>query len=334
VNAPARTLAIAALAAVLTAALQARAQDKCAGVTCSNHGTCVVKSGEPMCACHEGYAPDPTTGLSCLPHGTAAPPPTPAPAPQPAPAPAPAPPPDETTACKDKCWAEYADCVHTNIPVCQVDSTGAVVPAPGQTGMTTMQCATLARPCDDKHSECLSGCKKPAPTAGYQPLPPPPPKPAARPSPLPAPVEQNQENKRAKVKKGLIISGAVGLGVGYFGFGIIGTGVAAANEEEIKTELKTDGYTQRRNPTVAKATAWVPFAGPFMMWKGFPNIGPAARAGCLLAIVLEIGGTGLLIAGLALPKEEEGESNDTEGLRGALVTPLIGPGSVGLSVRF
>ncbi|MFC1482612.1 hypothetical protein ACFL51_02280 [Myxococcota bacterium] len=36
-------------------------------MTCSDHGTCVVKGGEPVCACHGGYAPDSRTGLSCLP---------------------------------------------------------------------------------------------------------------------------------------------------------------------------------------------------------------------------------------------------------------------------
>jgi hypothetical protein len=41
--------------------------DPCAGVPCSNHGTCVTKSGDPACACDEGYVPDATTGLSCQP---------------------------------------------------------------------------------------------------------------------------------------------------------------------------------------------------------------------------------------------------------------------------
>ena len=39
----------------------------CKGITCSSHGKCVVKSGEPVCACYEGYAPDTTAGLSCIP---------------------------------------------------------------------------------------------------------------------------------------------------------------------------------------------------------------------------------------------------------------------------
>ncbi len=39
----------------------------CKDITCSNHGKCVVKGGEPVCACFEGYAPDSTAGLSCLP---------------------------------------------------------------------------------------------------------------------------------------------------------------------------------------------------------------------------------------------------------------------------
>lgn len=39
----------------------------CAKVTCANHGVCVMKRGEPVCACDEGYEADPTTGLSCRP---------------------------------------------------------------------------------------------------------------------------------------------------------------------------------------------------------------------------------------------------------------------------
>jgi len=41
--------------------------DPCAKVTCSGHGTCLLKAGEPVCACNENYVPDLTTGLSCLP---------------------------------------------------------------------------------------------------------------------------------------------------------------------------------------------------------------------------------------------------------------------------
>ena len=44
-----------------------KAENSCGPITCSNHGVCVVKRGEPMCACEEGFAPDPTTGLSCQP---------------------------------------------------------------------------------------------------------------------------------------------------------------------------------------------------------------------------------------------------------------------------
>jgi hypothetical protein len=40
----------------------------CAKVSCGNHGNCIVKTdGNPVCACHEGYSPDSSTGLSCLP---------------------------------------------------------------------------------------------------------------------------------------------------------------------------------------------------------------------------------------------------------------------------
>jgi hypothetical protein len=49
--------------------VQAQTTTPCEGVTCSNHGTCIVKEGAPVCACEEGYIPDPTTGLSCQPAG-------------------------------------------------------------------------------------------------------------------------------------------------------------------------------------------------------------------------------------------------------------------------
>ncbi len=46
--------------------------DICAKVTCGNHGDCIVKTdGNPVCACHEGYSPDASTGLSCLPVSSA-----------------------------------------------------------------------------------------------------------------------------------------------------------------------------------------------------------------------------------------------------------------------
>jgi hypothetical protein len=46
--------------------------DICAKVTCGNHGNCIVKTdGNPVCACHEGYSPDASTGLSCLPVSSA-----------------------------------------------------------------------------------------------------------------------------------------------------------------------------------------------------------------------------------------------------------------------
>ena len=46
--------------------------DICDKITCGNHGDCIVKTdGNPVCACHEGYSPDATTGLSCLPISSA-----------------------------------------------------------------------------------------------------------------------------------------------------------------------------------------------------------------------------------------------------------------------
>ncbi len=44
-----------------------KSSDPCAVVTCANHGTCVVKEGDPICACDDGYEADPATGLSCRP---------------------------------------------------------------------------------------------------------------------------------------------------------------------------------------------------------------------------------------------------------------------------
>ncbi len=61
---PAALLLLLALASPA----KALAQDgPCTGVTCSTHGTCVTKGGDPACACDEGFIPDPTTGLSCQP---------------------------------------------------------------------------------------------------------------------------------------------------------------------------------------------------------------------------------------------------------------------------
>ncbi|MCP4606841.1 MAG: hypothetical protein GY847_41095 [Proteobacteria bacterium] len=41
--------------------------DVCAGITCSGHGSCVHVSGNPVCACNEGYRTDPVSKLGCLP---------------------------------------------------------------------------------------------------------------------------------------------------------------------------------------------------------------------------------------------------------------------------
>ena len=47
------------------AAAPIQTSNPCADVSCAGHGKCVVKGGEPMCACDNGYVPDATTGLSC-----------------------------------------------------------------------------------------------------------------------------------------------------------------------------------------------------------------------------------------------------------------------------
>lgn len=39
----------------------------CDRVSCSGHGNCIVVDTRPTCACDEGYMPDHTNGLSCLP---------------------------------------------------------------------------------------------------------------------------------------------------------------------------------------------------------------------------------------------------------------------------
>ncbi len=44
-----------------------KAKDPCGGISCANHGICVLKTTGPVCACDEGYEADPTTGLSCRP---------------------------------------------------------------------------------------------------------------------------------------------------------------------------------------------------------------------------------------------------------------------------
>ncbi len=40
--------------------------DVCAKIACAGHGTCVVVTGQPTCACNEGYQPDMVNGLSCV----------------------------------------------------------------------------------------------------------------------------------------------------------------------------------------------------------------------------------------------------------------------------
>jgi PEGA domain len=40
--------------------------DPCEIVSCSGHGNCLIKNGEPMCACSKGYGAD-STGLGCVP---------------------------------------------------------------------------------------------------------------------------------------------------------------------------------------------------------------------------------------------------------------------------
>lgn len=39
----------------------------CQHITCSGHGVCVVKGGEPLCACNNNYAADQRTGMNCIP---------------------------------------------------------------------------------------------------------------------------------------------------------------------------------------------------------------------------------------------------------------------------
>ncbi len=39
--------------------------DPCTRIICSGHGTCVLKNGEPTCACHSGFSAD-HTGLNCV----------------------------------------------------------------------------------------------------------------------------------------------------------------------------------------------------------------------------------------------------------------------------
>ncbi len=51
----------------LSTSVIAQDADPCEKVTCSNHGNCIVKGGEPVCACDEGFIPDTTTGMSCQP---------------------------------------------------------------------------------------------------------------------------------------------------------------------------------------------------------------------------------------------------------------------------
>ena len=43
-----------------------RAEASCRRVRCSGHGLCVIRDGEPVCACDDGYVVDQRTGLSCI----------------------------------------------------------------------------------------------------------------------------------------------------------------------------------------------------------------------------------------------------------------------------
>ncbi len=42
-------------------------ENVCDSVTCSDRGKCVIKGGEPTCACFAGFVPDNVNGLSCIP---------------------------------------------------------------------------------------------------------------------------------------------------------------------------------------------------------------------------------------------------------------------------
>ena len=58
----------------------------CDRIPCSGHGICVVKSGEPICACYEGFVPDSAGGLNCIREQSPPPPPPPVARPPRAPA--------------------------------------------------------------------------------------------------------------------------------------------------------------------------------------------------------------------------------------------------------
>lgn len=47
------------------AAPQPAGSDICGAISCSGHGTCIVKGGEPFCACDTGFKPD-HTGINCV----------------------------------------------------------------------------------------------------------------------------------------------------------------------------------------------------------------------------------------------------------------------------
>ncbi len=52
---------------LLSRASLAQDTDPCAKVSCSGHGTCVIKGDDPVCACENGYQAD-SVGLSCVPN--------------------------------------------------------------------------------------------------------------------------------------------------------------------------------------------------------------------------------------------------------------------------
>ena len=57
---------LVAILILLVSSYASSRENACDKIACSGHGTCVVRSNEPVCACSNGYIAD-STGLNCFP---------------------------------------------------------------------------------------------------------------------------------------------------------------------------------------------------------------------------------------------------------------------------
>jgi hypothetical protein len=119
-----------------------------------------------------------------------------------------------------------------------------------------------------------------------------------------------------RIRKGLVIGGAVTFGVVYL-FSVL-TGVLIDSANEVVGN-ESSGYEPM----------YIPLAGPFVT-MGTASDDLSSGGVALLAIlgVAQVGGVGMLVAGLAVPKTEL-VRNDVSSIQ---VRPMVGQGTTGLSL--